>query len=206
MAQLIIPNTAQILLQYTQYAEVTENVLYATNTDAITTDDLDELRDAVADWAQGVWMPQMPNTTRLTAVVITDLTTTSGERQTEVFNPSVVGSLGASLPNNVTISIEKVIAERYRGGHGRLYVPGLSSQVISGNELNADFGATLVTKLNDLKTAVSAAGDNTWVLSTVRTDNTDPLAPVKTTRPILNFKLADRHLDSQRRRLTGRGI
>jgi hypothetical protein len=62
--------------------------------------------------------------------IATDFTSNTGEQATSVGVAPVAGTVaGLALPNNVALLTSLHIAQRYKGGHGRMYFPCLGSTV-----------------------------------------------------------------------------
>lgn len=125
----------------------------------------------------------------------------------------VISTGGNSLPggssftsvNSVQIAlcVSWTISDRYRGGHPRTYLPGLTSDALSSGHLITTQAQTLwqnaaagfLTNFNAI-----TAGASSWKLVCVRYFSGHQLLPNPFVRPI-SGSAVHRRLDSQRRRL-----
>ena len=81
---------------------------------------------AFATTISGLWAsdvkPYMPASTTLVSVVITDISSSTGNQG--IFTGNVAGSAaGAAAPSNAAVLINYPSSFRYRGGHPRTYMP-----------------------------------------------------------------------------------
>ncbi len=140
----------------------------------------------------------------LTEVIVTDLTSATAGKG------SATGALGsgsaanAAMPGNVAVCISWKIHRRYRGGHPRTYMCGITNtgQASNVNMTDAEVAAWLA-KASQFITDVNAlvvAPVSPFILGTVsyRTGNAPRVAPI-----FENYTDAFIHhrYDSQRRRL-----
>lgn len=133
----------------------------------------------------------------------TDLTTATSATYTTTTNlPTAGASASSQLPNNCALVMTKRTANRGRSFRGRSYIPGLTEAVVNGNSVLGTFTApALAFFVAALNYAVTGNVFNMGVVS--RFSNGVPRAPGIIT-PITNFTF-DTVVDSQRRRLPGRG-
>lgn len=161
-----MPNVYQPgLIQYRpQYAkefdnDTPENIVWlkATSNGPFTLSQLQALQ-AVLDPAWGdVWACIGATGRSMTGSVITDWTSSSGLQSNSVGTfVGQPGSEGAEVPANVAALISWQIAERYRGGHGRVYLPSLGASVIfNDNFLVASAITALTTQMGNFTLATS---------------------------------------------------
>src|SRR5215470_12982212 len=89
-------------------------------------------------WSTG-WKAIAPSINRYMGSWVIDMSSSTGTQVTNALYTPVVGTAGAtSWADNCAALISLHTSLRYRGGHGRIYIPGLSS-----GGLNAD-GSTLL--------------------------------------------------------------
>jgi hypothetical protein len=102
------------------------NIFYWAYTGADTnTTLLDFVTDLAARWGTHV-MPQLSADTTLTAVEGIDLTSNTSPEQTAF--TSIAGSKAPPItPANCALVVSEEIARRYRGGHPRKYMGGLTN-------------------------------------------------------------------------------
>lgn len=108
--------------------------------------------------ALGVFMASFSQPTLvLTLSQLTDLTSTSAA---QVVNTTgfTGGASASQLPAGVCLVIKKKIARRYRGGHPRVYLPGMAETYLSTPILwNATSLANIVAAWNTFINACTAA-------------------------------------------------
>ncbi len=109
-------------------------------------------------------------------------------------------SSGDSLPNNVTAAISFLTLMRGRSYRGRNYVIGLRTQDISGNEITSTARAAWEAAYEEINT--DAYAGSIHVVVSKQVSGVARAEGVATT--ITGYRM-DLSIDSQRRRLQGRG-
>lgn len=203
MPYIPVPNTAQLELIYDWGGQVCETVLHYVKASPWTVDLLTDLcESATLEW-DAVMQTQMPTTLSLIGVRATDLASQTGAVVNYGTGLPLAGTaVSPSLPNNVALVVTKRTALRGRSYRGRLYHPGLNEGQVTGNIVGPSSVATIVGLWNNfLSLAVTGDEANMCVVS--RYNN---LAPRVTGVATLVTNLtSDGFVDSQRRRLPGRG-
>jgi hypothetical protein len=145
------------------------NVLHAKTTGSLTTATLNGVAAAIRPFWTGDLAPVMTTNTTLATVEVTDLSSRTGNQGLDQ-----VGGAGASAttpyPANVAVALTLKIANRYRGGHPRMYLPGVPGNASSnGRTLNStnqnaytNAGRAFLTHINSL-----TIGSTTWALAAV---------------------------------------
>jgi hypothetical protein len=180
------------------------NVLHAQTNDnhAGSASELGNLATAVrAAWVANVIPLQNPALT-LTDVVCTDLTSDTGAEAT-VTGSTVGTSTGLASPANAAICWSWRIARRYRGGHPRTYIGGLSStDQGSANTITPARVTAHLAAATSLRTAINGAAtvNGNWQLVVVHYRRNKAILPVPLVSSV-NAVTVDTRLDSQRRRL-----
>ena len=152
----------------------------------------------VADWAT-----QYPNTVSLTSVVLTDQAAEWAPGQIYTSGMPIAGSkAGTQLPNNVALCITKHTGLRGRSFRGRTYFGPLTETDVTGHVVSAAFISGLMSRMQNLQTITTTSQD--WFMCIVsRQANLVPRVEAEVTR-VSSFS-TDGYVDSQRRRLPGRG-
>jgi hypothetical protein len=134
---------------------------------------------------------------------VTDLTTDTSPASTAVPATLTTGA-GASdaAPGSVTLCLSLRTSGRGRSSRGRQYISGLSEGSIEDNAWNSAKAAEVVSAFQAYQDAMFTAGYNLVVLSRIQDGVPRDLALAQTVTSILT---TDLFIDSQRRRLTGRG-
>ena len=199
-----VSDTASLELVFDALGQKCENVIHVkAGTTPITESGLADVCEAVVDWYTTSGKVQVYDGTSLTKIVAKDLTSSTGPaiEYTTGLPLEGTGSGATALPLNVTAVISLGTALRGRSYRGRIYQIGLGSNWVSGNVLDSGYRNNLVSSYGGLVTAISAAG---WTLVVVsKFHNKAPrTAGVATTVTSVSV---DTNVDSQRRRLAGRG-
>jgi hypothetical protein len=199
------PNCASVELIYTTYGEICENTFSVQKGSPFTLSDLQDLRDLFITWDEDYWEGGRVSANNLIRIRTKALDTNSSP--TEDYNlptPNAGTIAGNSFPLNVSFCLRLTTGFAGRSYRGRLYIPGVSpdSTGPTPNNLLLASATGYVALLEQLKTALDAA-DLTWVVLSYRNDGAWRDEAVAT--PITGISYFDLNLDSQRRRLAGRG-
>ena len=119
----------------------------------------------------------------------------SGEFTLAIIPPQAGNLPNPSLPGNVAFCVSLRTALAGRTTRGRKFFAGMDETLVTGNVLDSDAIGTLVSETNAL---INALIDNNTPLS-IFSKTALTLVPVTTATAVDNV------VDSQRRRLTGRG-
>lgn len=206
-----VANTALFEFRYLMDLQHIENTLYFESAGAITPADLTALINAMETFWNAEFQPLIPVTIELVEMVATDLTSATSAQVTLA---PVVTSLGAvndpALPNNVSLSVSFRTAQRGRAFRGRNYWPALWETGVIKNTVQDTIVAAIQDAYNALITdaGVTAAGF-TWVVvsrfSGIDGDGKPIPRVAGITTPVISATIVDPTVDSQRRRLPGRG-
>jgi len=205
-----VENTALIEVRMLLDNQKVENTLYCLNDGGWDATSLAELATEVKDWWNDSYSQLCTTDVTLREVVCTDLTTETGAQAT-VSGAGGVGAVGGgSFPSNVTLAVSFRTGLRGRSFRGRNYIVGVGgTEQLGINTLDADYVANVATQYNNLFTEVFT-GDFVWVVvsrySGVDPDTGKPIPRVSgVTTPVTTVLVTDNTIDSQRRRLPGRG-
>jgi len=172
--------------------------LQAVNSTAVT-----ECANFVRAWCQSTFALQLPEAVSFREVYCKGMDSPNGFEATAPFVDVHGAMLEPPLPNNVTICASLRTGQIGRSARGRFYWPCLAETQVDGNTVNQAALTNISTALNALKSEIS---DHmfAWVVVSYRHNN----AP-RTGGPVYfvinNITFTDDTVDSQRRRLPGRG-
>lgn len=199
------PNCASVELIYGVYSQVIENTFAVKSNAPFSASDLTALRTCFNNWDAAQWY-----NTRGTLVLLTRIRTKALDSISSPMEdyalPTPRGGTGsaAPLPLNVTFCFKLASGLAGRSQRGRLYLPGVVSTAVSGNQLLGSQADAYLTRLNTLPAALLAANSNwKWGVLSYRANKTWRAEAQFTA--ITSAVYTDLNLDSQRRRLTGRG-
>lgn len=195
-------NTCRVELRMTQDSQQVENVFHVEKEGILTVTDLENIGSIFVDWWDG-HRNLVGSTVTLRELDIRDLTTASGLGILYNAGLPLVGLLAtAVMPNSVTVAIKWGTGLTGRSFRGRSYHVGLVEGQVLNNALETATVAGLLASYNSLIANISGGGYTLVVAS--RVANGVPRVSGVTT-PILVASYADTTIDSQRRRLPGRG-
>jgi len=203
MAFVPVPNTVQVESVYEWQGQTVENTAYFELPGVVTLADVGDLLTIVRGRIEEDLMPLLSTSIALVRLVGTLLTAIDSLSLVMGISPPTAGGVtGESAPNNVTYTITFLTPARGRSFRGRNYVPGISNGSINGNDIDATFRTGLLAYYTALQAEAEANGWTMVVVSTV-SGGVDRVTGVTT--PINGFTTFDFTVDSQRRRLPGRG-
>lgn len=162
-----------------------------------------ELADELITWWQGTVKAGQPTTLALEAVRITDLTTVNSPQLTDATGLPAAGTgASPSLPNNVALCITKRTLLRGRSFRGRIYHPGLTEGAVTGNVVAGATVTGIIAWYELLRNfTLTESSADLAVVSYFEAGNPRPEGLVTL---VTGFS-SDGTVDSQRRRLPGRG-
>lgn len=197
------PNTAMVELIYNYQGQIAENVLYFRGAVPWTTVSLNALAADVLTWWSTRVKGLQPAQVSLTSIRLTSLESEVAPRVDYVTGlPQVGGDASlAPMPNNVTVVTTFLTALRGRSFRGRSYWIGLSEQQVLGNFITNSVRTDIQVAWNSLATDVNENGAAHVVVSRITGGVQRPVAVVT---DITGYRTDD-GIDSQRRRLPGRG-
>lgn len=110
---------------------------------------------------------------------------------------------GFPMPNNVTIAVSFRTGLVGRSYRGRNYWPGLTSTQVAGNTVLTAHITAMRAAYSALRTAINET--EVWVMGVISRVQEGVVLESGIVTPITTFAVADATIDSQRRRLPGRG-
>jgi len=205
-----VENTALVETRMMFDGQKCENTIWVENEAAWDGASLAELASEVKDWWVANYAGLVTFGTSLTEVVATDMSSDTGPQASVAGGGEVGLGSGAPFPGGTSFVVSFRTALRGRSFRGRNYIVGVpeaSRSLISG--VDSDYVEACVNAYTALLDAISTAGW-TWVIASrfsgVDPDTHNPIPRVAgVTTPVTNVVCTDATLDSQRRRLPGRG-
>lgn len=203
MAFVPTPYGVRVELVYSWETQIVENVL---NYRGEEVPDATELRqiglEAITKWLATIKDMQSIFVS-LISVKVTSLETQFSPGVEVTTGLPVTGSVNSvSVPNNVAVCVSLSTPLRGRSYRGRIYHPGLPTTMVSGSTLTTGVVAAMIDAYTDWLTINTLNREYTLcVLS--KTQNGTPRAQGVLTE--VTSLLVDPTVDSQRRRLPGRG-
>lgn len=198
-----VPQVCQAEMIYRWDNAIVENVHHFYGESPFTVTEMTDLGEFLINWWDTNLQASAPTNLQLINVRLTDLTTDTSPVVNVVTGLPLTGSaVSPSLPNNVTCVFTKRTQFRGRSFRGRTYHIGLNEAEVTGNTVGSGTVSAYIVIYNYLLSPT--INDFTWELSVVSryTDNAPRAFGLATA--VLTFT-SDGIVDSQRRRLPGRG-
>jgi len=204
MAFQAVPDTCQINIRFTRDGQLTENVLHATKEGGFSLSDLEAVASTVNTVVPTVWMPILPVNVVYQETNVIDLSVEGGSQVTQSVVGGQPGSVGTDpLPNSSTLAIRLKSGIGGRHGSGRIYWQGFAqSDRASPNTIKPEVVATIISAIQDLIDALELIDAIVTIVSRFFANAARPEGVPFVVNTITVF---DNSLDSQRRRLPGRG-
>lgn len=201
MAFQSVPETADILIQYTLNGEPALNAFAARKVGGYNLSDLQLLADAVDAAVAANWLQEQTLDARYDQTVVRGLEFENDQEAIQNAGSGIGLRLGTGLPGNVTISIKKSSGLTGRSARGRLYWMGMPKDQLSSNE-NVVLTANVVLIVAAVEAVRLAIDATVWFPVIVsRFTGGLPRNP-GVTFPWLVTSVVNNNVDSNRRRLT----
>lgn len=200
-----IPTGAKAEVRSVYDGQQVESVFWFAKNTVYTVDDLNALADIIGTWYIDQFLPRVVASVEGAEIILTDWSEVAG---LQINNVAIAGQSGShsgnALPNNCALAVHFGTNVRGRSYQGRVYHFGLSENTVLNNTMNdaevlaieecyqALVDATTVVEDSQHMVIASFCGHGTWRLEGEAT-------------PITSVAVRDHVLDSQRRRLPGRG-
>lgn len=202
MAFIPVPNGIQLCFLFNAAAQKWQFCLtLRKSAGAPTSTDLDDVALIGENWWSSNAKIMLTADNTLSEVTATDLTSQGAPQSRSLVGIAGTAS-GTSAPLNVALVVSHRTEKRGRSYRGRTYLSGIPEpQIENVNLAKAAYAADVVSRFGDLQTTLDGAGYDLVVAS--KRHNGVVTNPAETNEVIA--LVADTLLDSQRRRLTGRG-
>jgi hypothetical protein len=199
-----VPFTLKIELRYTCFGQKIENVVYFSRVTQWTEEDAQAMGAGLVNWFDTNMAGVMPPALSLNAVRMTNMESASAFAMDYTTGLPIAGEAESPpLPMNVTASIKLSTAGRGRSYTGRSYWPVMLSNYVTGNTLTPVARTNIKNAWEALR-VLSPAGTFGANLSVVSFTTNGALRTEGITTNVTAVSV-DENVDSQRRRLTGRG-
>jgi len=199
------PGVIGVVIEGRLSGQLYENTLYFFQNGADpTVGDCVTVAGVVADFFVGSILPLVTDSLVAFRVIAKNLFVNGGAKGVVSMNGQA-GSVGTEqAPNNVCAVVTYDTGQSGKSSHGRNYIGGIPNAVIDVNTIDPTFAGDIVTAYQSLLPGGSHdPSPYSWaVLSRVSGGITMAEAIAV---PVLNVYFTDTTVDSQRRRLPGRG-
>jgi len=200
-----VPNTAQVEVVARIGAETVQNVLHYSggdNTDPIA---LTNLAGAINLLWETHVAPLISNRVVGSVVSAIDLSTQfgAGVEVLSTWSGGIDNAVDEALPNNVALAFKKSTGLRGRSFRGRIYHYGLTESQVALNTVDTTVRANLEVAYNQLITVTAGSVD--WTMQVVSRYSEGAPRATGIATPVIDIASVDGVVDTQRRRLPGRG-
>jgi hypothetical protein len=200
-----IPNTCSVEMIYSLFGDVVENCFSVKSNTPFTLALCQELRTVFDSWHNTSFKACVGPDTVLQRIRTRALDTNSGATEDYHLPSPRAGTAGAgSFPSNVTLAIKLATALAGRSYRGRIYMPSICTGCAGGNVATPAAVAVYVNSLNALQPLLAAHNAN-WQICVASRYNNGAWRTVGVCTPATGWVNVNNNLDSQRRRLVGRG-
>jgi len=191
-------------LVYSLDGQTIENTLYFRKDNAWDESELFTLANELDAWWTAQMAPLLSTDISLIRVVCTALHAETGPQSILSLSPAPAGAVPTNaVPNNSAFCLSFRTALIGRSFRGRNYVPGLPESVVTISRLAAGTATAIIEAYELLNTAASSL--NAYHVVVSRTVNGVVQMPTALTNAVNAYVAVDLVMDSQRRRLPGRG-
>lgn len=210
MAFVPVPNTIQVEALFLLDGQRIENTLYFERTGGWNVTQISEWLEQVQTIIQEELLPLLSSSIQFIELVARLLDAASSIGFSLPINPPINGGLGVeSMPNNVSYTVSFKTGLTGRSFRGRNYISGLGVDSVASNTIAAATRTGLLEYF-DVLLAAANANATPWVVvsrySGIDPDTGKPIPRVTgVTTPVTSVTTYDLTVDSQRRRLPGRG-
>jgi len=197
------PNTARVRMVYTLYGQTIMNVFYWQGDAPLIAADLSGLVDEVHTAWTARFKPVQAADVELNYIEATALDTDSSPSVTASVGEAGTAS-GVSYPGGTTFAIKFSGGVSGRSGRGRMYWIQLHTAQITGDQVTSADAAAIVGLVSDFFDDVETATGLTHVVTSYC--HAGAWRTTASNTSVINYIATDTNVDSQRRRLAGRGI
>ena len=198
------PNVVQVDLLYQQQLELTQNTLYFKFDAGVTQPDCDALGDLIISvWSAEV-RPNVSQSFILRALQFTDQTSLTGLGYTYAVGLPLAGArIGDCYANNCAVSMKFDTALRGKSYQGRIYMAGFLENDVSDNRVASSWLTAMTSAFTTIR--VNAFGDAGAKQVVVSRRHNNAWRSQGVATEVNSTVFVDPTIDSQRRRLPGRG-
>lgn len=205
MAFIPFINTVRAEIVYVLNGQIVENTLYFKFATAVDVVDMEGLGADLDAWVQAAIMTNLSVDCGFKSLKLTLLgSDTDPVVEINHATPVAGANVGSPLPNGSTFCIQFKTLKRGRSFRGRNYVPGLTvTMTTDANHVVDTWAGDMVTAYEELLDPAFYTSDWTWVVASRQEDGV--VRTTGETTPVYAVGYHDLTIDSQRRRLPGRG-
>lgn len=184
--------------------QVVVNSMYFVKDGGWNQADIANLADAAGDAFVANWLPSAVNALTYTLTRATDVDHDNSWQTEDSSHLGAAGGLAhEGLPGGSALVVKQTTGHRGRSFRGRTYFCGLDETQVTRNSVDGSYRNDIVSAVQTTAETIQTAMECTHVVASYCQEGVWLTTAVLT--PITDYS-ADIFVDSQRRRLTGRGV
>jgi len=199
-----VPETVLVEMRMGIHGQKVENTLYFQRSGGWNTAGATTLANDLLIWWTTLLSVVLSTQIELVEIAVSDLDVVDSF-QVVVPSPAPRPTGGApaeALPNNVSLAVSFRTGRRGRSFRGRNYIVGIPETAAINSQVTSAFAIYIQGSYQGIPSAVSSSG-GVWGVASRFNNNAPRTVGVFT--PITSVTVVDDVIDSQRRRLPGRG-
>lgn len=203
MAFIPAPNAIRLCLQFVWEGQIVEFCIGILKNSAVTGTDLDDVITGMEAWRVAELRPLYASSVVATQWKATSLATATSPAVTTLITSNGDGlESPPTVPNNSTLTCTFYTDLRGRSYRGRIYFPGMCmNQLTSSTEADPAFAVALATAFSEINANLPTG----FVHCVISYQNNNVMRTTAARTPVTAYA-GELRLDSQRRRLEGRGL
>lgn len=199
------PNQVQVEMRALNDGQHVENRIFVNVFHEPVLADMIAIANVVSNAVITQFLPILPTALRYTELFMRSMHVQNGPQATFPF-PGVSGQgtvANPALPNNVTLCVSLRSNFAGRSARGRLYWLALYESVVAANTVDSGHATAITSAVQFLNSAITTIGYDWQIVSFFSNGIPRPGGPVYFS--VADAIIVDPIVDSQRRRLPGRG-
>lgn len=204
MTFIATPGVVKAEMRYRLDLQQVENVLWFKSQTTVDLTTMAALGAALDTWWHTYCRPRQTTETELREIYLTDQA--SSVAPVLSVSPTVPTSGAVSedtLPNNCALTVSFKTAGRGRSARGRNYFLGIPETVVDSSQVQNVYASFILGAYQGLLADIPASGWD-WVVVSHQFNKVPRSTGLA--QPVTSVALTDLVIDSQRRRLPGRGV
>src|SRR3954464_12850577 len=198
-----VPGAYQVNIRMRLQDQLVENVFGVRSDDGEAPLSMADIANVFLDWWSTELAPQVSDQLILHEIQVRDLASEDAGSYLLTPEGTVTGTAGGgSAPNNVAFCVTAKTASVGRSARGRTYIPGVPKGLITISTVSSGWASAVVAAMNQLLTLLEPINAVNEVISRIHA-GVERLTGLTTV--VVRYAAFDMTVDSQRRRLPGRG-